>query len=123
MAKPKRDQVREDRIHNEAIVDAYGPEEQALRWYYYLENKIRLPFQAKCIRPKAVSPLLKGERAEVRRLASEDACSTDMLVQIRWHGRNMAVPLSQLICGRLNRRSHWRLALLGGAGLPVLSSR
>jgi hypothetical protein len=97
MAKPKRDQVREDRIHNEAIVDAYGPEEQALGWYYYLENKIRFPFQAKWIRPRAVSPLLKGERVEVRRLASEDACSTDMLVQIRWHGRNMAVPLSQLI--------------------------
>lgn len=96
MAKPKRDQVREDRIHNEAIVDAYGPEEQALGWYYYLENKIRFPFQAKCIRTKAVSPLLKGETVEVRRLAQEAACSTDMLVQIRWHGRNMAVPLSQL---------------------------
>ena len=96
MAKPKRDQVREDRIHNEAIVDAYGPEEQALGWYYYLENKIRFPFQAKCIRAKAVSPLLKGETVEVRRMAPEDACFTDMLVQIRWHGRAMAVPLSQL---------------------------
>jgi hypothetical protein len=29
----KRDTVREDRIHNEAIVDA-GPDEQALSWYY-----------------------------------------------------------------------------------------
>jgi hypothetical protein len=26
MAKRKKDSVREDRIHNEAIVDAYGPE-------------------------------------------------------------------------------------------------
>ena len=33
MAKRKRDPIREDRIHNEAIVDAYGPEEQALGWY------------------------------------------------------------------------------------------
>jgi hypothetical protein len=97
MAKPRRDQVREDRIHNEAIVDAYGPEEQALGWYYYLENKIRFPFEARCMRAKAVSPLLKGERVEVRRPAPEDACSTDMLVQIRWHGRTMAVPLSQLV--------------------------
>jgi hypothetical protein len=39
----KRDPVREDRIHSEAIVDA-GPEEQALSWYYYLENKISFPF-------------------------------------------------------------------------------
>ena len=97
MPKLKRDQVREDRIHNEAIVDAYGPEEQALGWYYYLENKIRFPFQAECLRAKAVSPLLKGERVEVRRLAPEDACTADMLVQIHWHGRKMAVPLSQLI--------------------------
>jgi hypothetical protein len=89
--------VREDRIQNEAIVDAYGPEEQALGWYYYLENKIRFPFQAKCIRTKAVSPLLKGEMVDVRRLAPEAACSTDMLVQIRSQGRAMAVPLSQLV--------------------------
>lgn len=82
MPKLKRDQVREDRIHNEAIVDAYGPEEQALGWYYYLENKIHFPFQAQCIRPKAVSPLLKGETVEVRRLAPEDACTADMLVLI-----------------------------------------
>jgi Calcium binding len=59
-------------------VDAYGPEEQALGWYYYLQNKIRFPFQAKCIVAKAVSPLLKGETVEVRRLAPEDACMSDM---------------------------------------------
>ena len=96
MAKRKKDPIREDRIHNEAIVDAYGPEEQAMGWYYYLENKIRLPFQAKCIVAKVVAPLLKGEAVEVRRLAPEEACSTDMLVLIQWHGRNVAVPLSQL---------------------------
>jgi hypothetical protein len=28
-------------------------------------------------------------------MAPEDACSAEMLVLIRWHGRNMAVPLSQ----------------------------
>jgi len=29
-------------------------------------------------------------------MASEEACEHDMLVQIRWQGRKMAVPLSQL---------------------------
>ena len=96
MPKLKRNQVREDRIHNEAIVDAYGPEEQALGWYYYLENKIRFPFRARCTVTKAVSPLRKGETVEVRRLAPEDSCSSDMLVLIRWKGRNLAIPLSQL---------------------------
>lgn len=86
----------EDRIHNQAIVDAYGPEEQAMSWYYYLDDKIRFPFQAKCIAPKVVSPLRKGDTVEVRRMAPEDACSADMLVLIHWQGRKMAVPLSQL---------------------------
>jgi hypothetical protein len=96
VAKAKRDPVREERIHNEAVVDAYGPEEQAMGWYYYLENRIRFPFQAKCIVAKVVSPLLKGETVEVRRMGPEDVCSSDMLVLIRWHGRNVVVPLSQL---------------------------
>lgn len=30
MKRPKRDTVREERIHNEAIADANGPEEQAM---------------------------------------------------------------------------------------------
>jgi hypothetical protein len=36
-----------------------GPEEQATGWYYYIENKIRFPFQAKCIASKLVSPFKK----------------------------------------------------------------
>jgi Calcium binding len=32
----------------------------------------------------------------VRRLAKEEACESDMPVQIQWQGRKMAVPLSQL---------------------------
>jgi hypothetical protein len=96
MAKPKRDSVREERIHEEIIVDAYGPEEQAMGWYYYLEDKIHFPFQAKCIASKVTSPLQKGESVEVSALAPEDTRSSDMLVQIRWQGRTMAVPLSQL---------------------------
>ena len=96
MKKSAKKPIREDRIHNEAIMDAYGPEEQATSWYYYLETKISFPFQAKCIAAKVVSPLRKGETVEVRRLAPEDACSSDMLVFIRWQGRNMAAPLSQL---------------------------
>jgi hypothetical protein len=94
--KLRKNRIREERIHNEAIVDAYGPEEQALSWYYYLENKIKFPFSARCIASKVVSPLHKGETADVRGLAPEDSCAHDMLVLIRWHGRNVAVPLSQL---------------------------
>jgi len=97
MNKPKKDPVREERIHNDAIVDANGPEEQVMGWYYYLDDKIRFPFQAKCVAAKIVSPLRKGETAEVLGMAPEDACSADMLVLILWHDRTMAVPLSQLV--------------------------
>ncbi len=95
MKTPKRDPARENRIHNEAIVDA-GPEEQALSWYYYLQGKISFPFRAKCVAANDVSPLRKGESVQVLRMAVEDACEHDMLVEIRWQGRRMAVPLSQL---------------------------
>ena len=96
MAKPKRDPIREDRIQNEAIVDAYGPEEQAMGWYYYLEDRLRFPFQARCIAANVVSRLRKGKTVEVRSIAPEDACQSDMLVLICWQGRSLAVPLSQL---------------------------
>jgi hypothetical protein len=45
-----------------------------------LEDKIRFPFQAKCIVAKVISPLLKGETVAVRRMAPEDACASDLLV-------------------------------------------
>jgi hypothetical protein len=96
MTKPKRDPIRENRIQEQIVVDAYGPEEQAMGWYYYLEDKIQFPFQAQCIISRQTSPLRKVESVQARRLAPEEKCSSDMLVLIRWQGRNMAVPLSQL---------------------------
>ena len=80
MKRPVRDPDREDRIHNEVIADANGPEEQVMGWHCYLDDNIRFPFQAKCIAVKIVSPLRKGESVEVLRMAPEDACSADMLV-------------------------------------------
>jgi hypothetical protein len=53
MKRPKRDPVREDRIYNEAIVDA-RPEEQAMSWYYYLEAKVTFPFRASVVSCKFV---------------------------------------------------------------------
>ena len=43
MAKTKltKSKDREERIVMEIIVDAYGPEEQAMGRYYYLEEKLQ----------------------------------------------------------------------------------
>lgn len=49
MAKTKRNEKREERITMEIIVDAYGPEEQAMGWYYHLEQQLQFPFTAICI--------------------------------------------------------------------------
>jgi hypothetical protein len=96
MRRRKKDPVREDRIDNEVVVDAYGEDERVMGWYYYLDDKIRFPFEAKCVAAKAISPLRKGEIVQVQGMAPEDACSGEMLVLIRWQGRTMGVPLAQL---------------------------
>ncbi len=80
----------------EIIVDAYSPEEQAMGWYYYLEKKLRFPFKAKCINERPISPLRKGDRFEVVKMAPEDECDHEMFVSIRWDRRTLAVPLLQL---------------------------
>jgi hypothetical protein len=94
--KRPSDPDRDQRIHEQIIVDAYGPEEQARGWYCYLEKMLGFPFQARCIASNVVSPLRKGEVVEAYRMAPEDACSGEMMVLIRWQERTMAVPLSQL---------------------------
>ncbi len=85
MKRPKRDPVREDRIHNEAIVDA-SPDEQAMSWYYYLQSKISFPFQARCVAAKDASPLRKGETTEVVRMAAESVASTTCLCRSAGRG-------------------------------------
>jgi hypothetical protein len=92
---PKRDPVREDRIYNEAIVDA-RPEEQAMSWYYYLEGKICFPFRARCVAANSVTPLRNGETIEVFRIAAGGCLRARHVCANPWQGRKMAVPLSQL---------------------------
>ena len=96
MKEIERDEERERRIHDEAIVDAYGPEEQALGWYYYLDDKITFPFLARCTEARRISPLKKGEKVSVIDTAPEDDCMHEMFVVIEWKERNFGVPLAQL---------------------------
>ena len=96
MKEIERDEDRERRIEDEAIVDAYGPEEQALGWYYYLEDKITFPFSARCTEARRISPLKKGERVSVIEMAPEDDCMHEMFVVIEWKERTFGVPLAQL---------------------------
>ena len=96
MDRVQKNETREHRISMEAIVDAYGPEEQAIGWYYYLEDKIQFPFQARCIETRRISPLKKGEKVKVMSMAPEDDCMREMFVEIEWQDRTFGVPLVQL---------------------------
>ena len=122
LPKSRKNSTREERIDYEIVVDAYGPEERAMGWYYYLQDKLGFPFRAKCTASRVVSPLKKGETVEVLRLAPEDACSGDMLVLIRWHDRKVAIPLSQLTAIDENESADQALAdWMGSARLPILN--
>lgn len=96
MAKAGRDAEIEERITMEIVVDAYGPEEQAMGWYYYLQDTLQFPFAASCISKRRISPLKDGQTVEVVGMAPEDECEREMFVEIDWEGDTLAVPLIQL---------------------------
>ncbi len=64
-ARSHTDKAREKRITWEILVDAYTPIEQAMGWYYYLENALQFPFTARCIVNRAISPFEEGRRGRV----------------------------------------------------------
>jgi Calcium binding len=84
------------RLSLEIIPDAYGPEEQALSWYYYLEEHLQFPFEAECVNDRSTSPLRIGDKVDVVGMPAEEDCEHEMLVNIRWNERVLAVPLAQL---------------------------
>jgi Calcium binding len=85
------------RLSFEIMPDAYGPEEQALSWYYYLEEHLGFPFQARCVKERATSPLRVDDKVDVVGMPTEEVCEHDMFVNIQWHRRVLAVPLAQLM--------------------------
>ena len=106
MSRVEKDEIREERIDFEVIVDANGPEEQAMGWFYYLDDKISVPFKAKCIAIRTSSPLDAGEEVEVLGMTSEDECEHEMFVKVKWHGRELGVPLAQIAVVKADEATH-----------------
>lgn len=96
MVRKRIEPKREERIIEEIIVDAHTDDERAMSWYYYLENELRFPFEAECIKEWPISPLRKGEKIRVTGLASEKHCVHQIVVRGRWGRRSPGVPLAQL---------------------------
>jgi hypothetical protein len=91
-----KDEMREQRIAMEAVVDAYDSSERAMGWYYYLHDKMKAPFKARCRFARPISVLKVKEEVEVLGMAPEEECNSEMLVWVRRAGERMAVPLAQL---------------------------
>jgi hypothetical protein len=96
MARRSKEAEREQRIHMEIIMDAYGPEEQATSWYIYLAETLQFPFTASCTALRAISPLEPGDEFDVVGIAPEEECQHEMFVLIRWRPHELAVPLMQV---------------------------
>ena len=96
MNRQAEDEEREERISMEIIVDAYGPEERAMGWYYYLADTMQFSFTARCIVHRATSPLEPGDEVEVVGMAPEEECEHEMFVLIQWKSHPLGVPLMQL---------------------------
>lgn len=78
MSEIKQDDIREERIMTEAVVDCYDESEQAMGWYYYLEDRINFPFKAKWVsRHKP-----EGRNITVLSMSPEDDCLHDMFVEV-----------------------------------------
>jgi len=96
MTRLDKDEAREQRIHMEITVDAYGPEEQAISWYNYLDDTLQFPFSARCVALRPTSPLELEDKVEVVGLAPAEECEHEMFVLIQRKQRQLAVPLMQL---------------------------
>jgi len=47
------DPERDNRIGMEIIVDCYSEDEEAMGWYYYLQDNLDFPFKARCVAARA----------------------------------------------------------------------
>ena len=83
----KQEPAREKRIEMEIIVDAYGALEQAMGGYYYMEDNLKFPFPALCVRKRNISPLKLKENVEAVGMPTESECEREMFVAIVWEGR------------------------------------
>ena len=97
MTQQSEDEEREERINMEIIVDSYGSDEQAMGWYYYLDDTIHFPFSARCVARRPTSPLDLGDKVEVVGMAPAEECEHEMFVLIQRKKRQLAVPLMQLV--------------------------
>jgi hypothetical protein len=86
MSSVEEDKIREERITMEIVVDAHDKEERAMGWYYYLDDTLNIPFNAKWNKKSRKSATVEEKTVEVLGMAPEDECERDMLVEVVYVG-------------------------------------
>jgi len=105
MARVSEQAEREQRIADEAVVDAYDEVERAMGWFYYLEGKLNVPFKATCRSKRSTSPLNVGDTVEVVGMAAENDCMSEILVRLKLGKTKLSVPLAQLECHAIDEQT------------------
>lgn len=91
----EKDDKREDRIHNEIIVDAYGDEEVKSSWFIYMKDTLSFPFKAELMVKKRSGEKVR-QKIDVLALAGDESFGHDMMVEIAYTEDIIMVPLSEL---------------------------
>jgi hypothetical protein len=86
MSSVEEDKIREERITMEIVVDAHDKEERAMGWYYYLDDTLNIPFNAKWKKKTRKSATVEEKTVEVLGMAPEDECERDMLLEVVYVG-------------------------------------
>lgn len=92
----KTNKARDKRIAEQILADTYSEEEAISAWRCHLEDTIKYPFIAVCVKKMTISPLKKGEIVKVLGIAPEEECATDVFMIIEWQGHKLGAPLAQL---------------------------
>lgn len=87
MPNVERDETREQRIETEIIVEAGNDkEERAMGWYYYLDDTLNFPFNAKLKKKARKTGVIEEKQVEVLAMAPDDDCLKDMYVEVVYPG-------------------------------------
>jgi len=86
MTNREPDPIRENRIDNEIVVDAYGEAERAMGWYCYLQDTIIFPFPAKWKKTNKKTGEIVEKEVEVLDLAPADDCESNMYAEVAYIG-------------------------------------
>ena len=92
----EKDESIEERITTEILVDANNAEEQAMGWFYYLQDTLVFPFKAKCFTKRNTSPIKVEQIVEAIGIADEEDCTHEMFVEIYYEDDVLSIPLAQI---------------------------